>query len=111
MREATHDDGWIESLAALRDAIDSPLNAESVIADAYHECRFSELRGLISGMQAHLAASDVQPGDCVALELANTVPSALLALSCLDADLSVMPVPMEGLGARVAGNKFEAPRF
>jgi acyl-coenzyme A synthetase/AMP-(fatty) acid ligase len=111
MRDATPYDGSTESLAALRDAIDSPLNGASVIADAYHECRFSALRGLISGIQAHLVAKNVEPGDCVALELANTVPSALLALSCLDAGLSVMPVPMDGLGARVAGDHFEAPRF
>ena len=111
MRDAARDDGPAESLAALRDAIDSRLNGASVITDAYHTCRFSELRDLISAVQAQLAASDVLPGDCVALELANTVPSALLALSCLDAGLSVMPVPMEGLGARVAGSQFEVPRF
>src|SRR6516164_4253607 len=111
MRDAARDDGPAESLAALRDAIDSRLNGASVITDAYHTCRFSELRDLISAVQAQLAASDVLPGDCVALELANTVPSALLALSCLDVGLSVMPDPMEGLGARVAGSQFEVPRF
>jgi acyl-coenzyme A synthetase/AMP-(fatty) acid ligase len=111
MREATPHDGPTQSLVALREAIDSPLNGASVVADAYHTCRFSELRPLISGIQSHLAELDVQPGDCVVLELANAVPSALLALSCLDAGLSVMLVPMEGLGARVAGSSFEAPRF
>ncbi len=111
MRDATRDEGSTESLAALREAIDSPLNGASVITDAYHACRFSELRDLLSIIQAHLAARNVRPGDCVALELANTVPSALLALSCLDAGSSVMLVPMEGLGARVAGSEFEAPRF
>jgi len=111
MSDATSGDGPTESLAALRDAIDSPLNGASVLADAYHTCRFSELRGLFSGIQAHLAERNVLPGDCIALELANTVPSALLALSCLDADISIMLVPMEGLGARVAGTHFEAPRF
>ena len=111
MRDATPDDGPTQSLVALREAIDSPLNGASVVADAYHTCRFSELRPLISGIQSHLAEHDVQPGDCVVLELANAVPSALLALSCLDAGLSVMLVPMEGLGARVAGSNFEAPRF
>ena len=111
MRDAVPNDGRTQSLAALREAIDSPLNGASVLVDAYHTCRFSELRGLISGIQSHLEERDVQPGDCVVLELANAVPSALLALSCLDAGLSVMLVPMEGLGARAAGSTFEAPRF
>jgi acyl-coenzyme A synthetase/AMP-(fatty) acid ligase len=111
MRDATRDDGSTQSLVALREAIDSALNGASVITDAYHTCRYAELRGLISGIQAYLAERGVQSGDCIALELANTVPCALLALSCLDGGLSVMLVPMEGLGARVAGSKFEAPRF
>ncbi len=111
MRDATTDVGLTESLLALREAIDSPLNGESVITDAYHTCRYSELRGLISGLQGYLAERSVQSGDCVALELANTVPCALLALSCLDAGVSVLLVPMEGLGARVAGSQFDAPRF
>jgi acyl-coenzyme A synthetase/AMP-(fatty) acid ligase len=111
MGDPTRDDGPAESLVALRAAIDSPLNGASVIADAYHECRFAELRRLISGIQTHLSTSNVLPSDCVALELANTVPSALLALACLDAGASVMLVPMEGLGARIAGSAFEAPRF
>ena len=111
MRNATPDHGPTRSLVALREAIDSPLNEASVVVDADHTCRFSELRGLISGIQSHLAEHDVQPGDCVVLELANSVPSALLALSCLDAGLSVMLVPMEGLGARVGGAEFQVPPF
>jgi len=111
MRDATPNDGRTQSLAALREAIDSPLNATSVVVDAHHTCRFAELRALVSGIQAYLAERDVQPSDCVALELGNTVPSALLALSCLDAGNSYLLAPMQGLGARGAGAELHAPRF
>src|SRR5215471_5157498 len=40
MSDATSGDGRTESLAALREAIDSPLNGASVLSDAYHTCRF-----------------------------------------------------------------------
>ena len=58
MRDPTTDVGLTESLLALREAIDSPLNGESVITDAYHTCRYSELRGLISGFRRLAARPD-----------------------------------------------------
>ena len=96
---------WTDTVAgrAARSDRFAPERRERRCRRVSHACRFSELRPLISGIQSHLAELDVQPGDCVVLELANAVPSALLALSCLDAGLSVMLVPMAG--PRCAGRR------
>jgi len=53
----------------------------------------------------------VQPADCLTLELTNSVPSALTVLACLDAGYSIMPMPIEGRGARAVGSQFPTARF
>ena len=95
----------------LREAIQSPANRASVIADAHHECGYPEVAGLLEGVQQHFVDCGVRPAECLTLELTNSVPSALAVLAALDGGYSVMPMPIEGHGARAAGSHFPAPRF
>jgi acyl-coenzyme A synthetase/AMP-(fatty) acid ligase len=97
--------------AALRDAIHAPPNRLSVIADSHRQCRYPEVPEFLAAIQRHIADCGARPGDCLTLELANSVPSALTVLACLDAGYSVMLMPIEGLGARAVGSEFPAPRF
>lgn len=111
MGDTLHADGPAALRTALRDAIDSPLSRASVIADADHECAFPEISEFLTAIQGRLAECRVRPDDCITLELANSVPSALLALACLDANHSVVLMPIEELGVRAIGTDFPAPRF
>ena len=95
----------------LRDALHSPVNRTSVIADAHQECGYPEMPALVDAIQEHLAQSGIEPGECLTLELANTVPSALTMLACLDAGYGIMPMPIEGRGARAVGSQFPTARF
>src|SRR3954447_3818262 len=94
-----------------RDSFRSPACRASIIADAHHECGYSEVPALIASIQEYLTQCGVQPAECVALELKNSVPSALTLLACLDAGYSIMPMPIEGRGARAVGSQFPAAHF
>jgi acyl-coenzyme A synthetase/AMP-(fatty) acid ligase len=58
-----------------------------------------------------LRASGVEPGDCVTLELNNSVRAALTVLALLDAGASFTTTPAVGQGARGRGNTLEPPKF
>jgi acyl-coenzyme A synthetase/AMP-(fatty) acid ligase len=94
-----------------RAALLSPANRASIIADAHHQCGYAEIPALVASIQKYLAQCGVQPGECLTLELMNSVPSALTVLACVDADYSLIPTPIEGLGARAVGSEFPTARF
>ena len=94
-----------------RDALRSPANRAGIVADAHQTCAYTDLPAFIASIQEHLMQCGVQPADCLTLELTNSVPSALTVLACLDAGYSIMPMPIEGRGARAVGSQFPTARF
>jgi acyl-coenzyme A synthetase/AMP-(fatty) acid ligase len=94
-----------------RDAIESPANRASIIADAQQECRYPDIPAFLEAIQKYLTQCGVQQAECLTLELTNSVPSALTMLACMDAGYSVMAVPIEGHGARAVGSEFPTARF
>jgi acyl-coenzyme A synthetase/AMP-(fatty) acid ligase len=99
------------SRTMFRDALQAPANRASVIADAHQECGYPEMPACIDAIQEYLTQCGVQPGECLTLELTNAVPSALMVLACIDAGYSIMPMPIEGRGARAVGSQFPTARF
>jgi len=95
----------------LRDALHSPANRASIIADAHQECGYTEVPALLDSIAGYLAQCGVQPAECLTLELTNSLPSALTMLACMDAGYSIVPMPIEGRGARAAGSQFSTARF
>jgi acyl-coenzyme A synthetase/AMP-(fatty) acid ligase len=94
-----------------RDALHSPANRASIIADAQQECGYPQIPALIAAIQEYLAQCGIQAGDCLTLELMNSVPCALTMLACMDAGYSIMAMPIEGHGARAVGSQFPTARF
>jgi acyl-coenzyme A synthetase/AMP-(fatty) acid ligase len=95
----------------IRHAADHPGNRDSVLADAAHECRYPQLPGHLDAIQQFLTAHGARSGDCITLELNNSVRAALTILALLDAGFSVATVPVAGHGARSAGSDSAHPRF
>jgi acyl-coenzyme A synthetase/AMP-(fatty) acid ligase len=95
----------------LREAATASAHGASVLADPHRECRFPDIPEIIDAVQAHLAARGVRPRDCVAAELASSVPAALTVFALLDYGCGLALLPKPGRGARAAGHNLPAPRF
>jgi acyl-coenzyme A synthetase/AMP-(fatty) acid ligase len=94
----------------LRLAARDPANLGSVLVDARQSLGFGLMADEIDRRGLLLARADIHRGVCVVAELANDVPSALLAMTLLDHGIDFMPLPAAGLGARALG-EVELPGF
>jgi acyl-coenzyme A synthetase/AMP-(fatty) acid ligase len=83
----------------------------SILADARHRCTYPEIPERLDQIQSFLRDRAVRPGECITVELANSLPSAITVLALLDAGYSMLLVPAAGQGARVQGGELQAPRF
>jgi acyl-coenzyme A synthetase/AMP-(fatty) acid ligase len=65
----------------------------SSLVDTDHECHYREIPDHLRAIQSHLASRGVAAGDCIGVELGNSVRSALLLLALLDAGVGVVLSP------------------
>jgi acyl-coenzyme A synthetase/AMP-(fatty) acid ligase len=95
----------------IRGSAANPVHASSVLADVSHECTYGEIPGYLEAIQQYLSNSGVRAGDCITLELPNSVCAALTVLAVLDASYSVMLMPPRGMSARAGAHDLATPRF
>jgi len=86
-------------------------NNASILADSHHQCAYSEIPERLDEIQRFLTESSVNGGDCITLEINNSVRAALSVLALLDAGYSFMTLPVPGQGARAGGNAVAAAAF
>lgn len=65
----------------------------SWLVDADHQCRYGDIPACLRSIQLYLSSVGVAAGDCIAVELSNTVTGALLLLALLDAGFGVVLTP------------------
>lgn len=98
-------DGRAVFRSMIRRAAAAPDNAESILADRQHVCRYPEIVEYLAGIQAFLTENGVTPEAPLTVELNNTVRAALLVLALLDDGYSFMAIPVSGQGARAGGGQ------
>jgi acyl-CoA synthetase (AMP-forming)/AMP-acid ligase II len=95
----------------LRRAAEDPANRDSIVTDGFHECRLPEIPRHLGSIQAWLRRGGVSSGECVALELNNSVRGALSILALFDGAFSFTVLPTPGRGARAVSAAVEHPAF
>ncbi len=95
----------------IRFAAAEPSHREAVLTDNVHRCRHAEVPGHLDSIEAFLRRGGVRPDDCIAVELDNSVRSALCMLAVLDQGYSVVQLPAPGHGGRVEGDDYAYPAF
>ena len=92
-------------------SVTNPAHASSVLADASNQCAYPEIPRYLEAIQTYLSESGVRTGECLTLELPNSLYSALTVLAVLDAGFSLMLLPAQAPGGRAAAHPPAAPRF
>ena len=81
---------WLQRVTTAANA------ASSRLVDTHHQCLYGEVPAALQAIQAHLASLGVAAGDCVAVELNNSVAAALLLLGLLDGGYGLVLSPARG---------------
>jgi acyl-coenzyme A synthetase/AMP-(fatty) acid ligase len=79
--------------ALITRAAGSETSRSSRLVDPHHQCAYGDIPANLRAIQAHLSSLGVAAGDCLHVELHNSVAGALLLLALLDAGHGIVLSP------------------